>query len=185
MVFESPLSELPTFEVVPTSQGATVFFGTGFEGRKSQLMSMTPSAAQSSESLVSSPETKPEEAPVKAKTEEAKKDEVAASPATPAPEAKVEAPPAAVTPPEPPVVEKQTQAEAASAGEKASKRQLKNLNKLPQRNKKLQQRLRREKKQHNLLRLKQLQSHKKKDLSIQEPVSPLILKMRISETSSD
>ena len=120
MVFESPLSELPTFEIVPTSQGATVFFGTGFEGRKSQLMSMTPLVAQSSESLVPSPETKPEEAPVKAKTEEAKKDEVAASPAIPAPEAKVEAPPAAVPPPEPPVVEKQTQAEAASAGEKAS-----------------------------------------------------------------
>jgi type IV pilus assembly protein PilQ len=118
MVFESPLNELPTFEVVPTSQGATVFFGTGFEGRKSQLMSMTPLVAQSSESLVPSPETKPEEAPVKAKTEEAKKDEVVASPAIPAPEAKVEAPPAAVTPPEPPVVEKQTQAEAASAGEK-------------------------------------------------------------------
>ena len=60
MVFESPLNELPTFEVVPTSQGATIFFGTGFEGRKSQLMSMTPSVAQSSGSLASSPETKPE-----------------------------------------------------------------------------------------------------------------------------
>ena len=101
MVFESPLNELPTFEVVPTSQGATIFFGTGFEGRKAQLMSMTPSVAQSSESLVPSPETKPEEALIKAKTEQAKKDEVAASPVIPAPEAKVEAPPAAVTPPEP------------------------------------------------------------------------------------
>ena len=85
MVFESPLNELPTFEIVPTSQGATVFFGTGFEGRKSQLMSMTPSVAQSSESLVPSPETKSEETPVKPKTEEAKKDEVAASPVTPFP----------------------------------------------------------------------------------------------------
>ncbi len=91
MVFESRLNDLPTFEVVPTSQGATIFFGTGFEGRKSQLMSMTPSVAQSSEPLVSSPETKPEEALSEAKTEEPQKDEaVVVQSETPAPEVAAE-----------------------------------------------------------------------------------------------
>ena len=117
---------------------------------------MTPSVAQSSESLAPSPETKPEEAPVKAKTEQAKKDEVAASPVIPAPEAKVEAPPAAVTPPEPP------------------KRPLQNLNKF-------QQRLRRKKNQHNLLRLRQY--HKRISPDIREHGFLLTLKMPTSTTS--
>ena len=94
MVFESPLNELPTFEVVPTSQGATIFFGRGFEGRKSQLISMTPSGAQRSGFLASSP-------------------------GTPAPEAKVEAQPTTLTPPATPAMEKETQEKATiPAGEK-------------------------------------------------------------------
>ena len=40
MVFDSPLEELPPFDVVPTSQGATVFFGAGFEEKKTELMGM-------------------------------------------------------------------------------------------------------------------------------------------------
>jgi len=85
LVFESPLSELPAFEVVPTAQGATIFFGAGFEGRKSQLVSMTPPQAQSSGSLAPSPETKPAEAIAAAKTKVAKKGNVTSSPAAPFP----------------------------------------------------------------------------------------------------
>jgi len=116
LVFESSLSELPTFEVVPTAQGATIFFGTGFEKKKSQVMSMTPSAAQASGSLASSPETKSEEALSEVKTEETKNDEAAVSPVTPAPEAKVE------TQPTTPAMKKETQEEAAvvAKGEKLS-----------------------------------------------------------------
>jgi len=62
LVFESSLSESPAFEVVPTAQGATIFFGTGFEGRKSQLMSMTGSAAAAS-SVTPAPEAKLEAQP--------------------------------------------------------------------------------------------------------------------------
>ena len=91
LVLESSLSELPPFEVLPTSQGATIFLGTGFEGRKSQLMSMAPSVAQSSKSLASSPETKPDEAVSEAKTEGPQKDEaVVVKPETPAPEVAAE-----------------------------------------------------------------------------------------------
>ncbi|HPD61613.1 MAG TPA: AMIN domain-containing protein, partial [Thermodesulfobacteriota bacterium] len=81
LVLESSLNELPPFEILPTSHGATIFLGTGFEGRKSQLMSMTPSVANSSKSLASSPETKPKEAVSETKTEGPQKDEAEVAPA--------------------------------------------------------------------------------------------------------
>ena len=86
IVFESSLSEAPPFEVVSTSQGATIFIGTGFEGSKAQLTPTTASAAPGAESVASSPETKPQvQATTAIKAEESKKDEAMPSPATPFP----------------------------------------------------------------------------------------------------
>jgi type IV pilus secretin PilQ/predicted competence protein len=46
VVFESPATELPFSKVVPTTSGATVFFGTGFEGQSQTVATAVPASPQ-------------------------------------------------------------------------------------------------------------------------------------------
>jgi type IV pilus secretin (or competence protein) PilQ len=74
LVFESSLSELPAFEVVPTAQGATIFFGTEFEAEKAQLASTPSSPSPFADTTVASPPVTPvsETKPAVEKTPKAK-----------------------------------------------------------------------------------------------------------------
>ena len=76
LVFDFSLSKLPVFDFIPTAQGASVLLGTGFEEKKSQIMSTAPLATQQPESLAPALATKPGvEETAEAKTEEPQKEE--------------------------------------------------------------------------------------------------------------
>jgi len=60
LVLDSPLAELPDFDVIPTEQGATIFLGSGFEKRKAEVMlkgSSSPPVIREASAVGSAPET--------------------------------------------------------------------------------------------------------------------------------